>query len=119
MAQDRVLIITYLFPPSGGVGVPRFVSYTRFLPLHNCEPFVLTVRNPATPAYDYDLAKQVPPETKVYRAFSPGVPYALRDRVWKKVIAAPPATSVPLWKSLAKRAIQRIFCPDVQVVWVP
>lgn len=126
MAQDRVLIITYLFPPTGGVGVSRFVSYARFLPRHNCEPFVLTVRNPSTPATDLDLARQVPPETEVYRVFSPGVPYALRDRFWKKIISGQPdgagksaPSGVPLWKSLTRRAIQRIFCPDVQVVWIP
>ena len=128
MPLDRVLIITYLFPPTGGVGVPRFVSYARYLPLHNCEPFVLTVRNPATPAYDLDLARQVPPETKVFRAFNPEVPYALRDRFWKKIIAGQPESGprpaqaekpVPQWKSLIKRGIQRVFCPDVQVVWVP
>lgn len=138
MPLDRVLIITYLFPPTGGVGVPRFVSYTRYLPRHNCEPYVLTVRNPATPAYDPDLARQVPPETKVFRTFNPGVPYALRDRLWKKIIAGQPepaaatgkAPAAPtpaamssarpaLWKSLVKRGIQRIFCPDVQIVWVP
>jgi hypothetical protein len=127
MAHDRVLIITYIFPPSGGVGVPRFVAYTRYLPLHNCEPFVLTARNPATPAYDLDLAKKVPPETKVFRAFNPEIPYAVRDRFWKKIIAKEPAAYAEGagaakgtgLKSLARRAIQRIFCPDVQVIWVP
>src|SRR5208282_1280595 len=94
MARERVLIITYLFPPSGGVGVQRFVCYTRYLPRHNCDALVLTVRNPATPLRDYDLAKKVPADTKVYRAFNPEVPYDLRDRFWKKVIARQPAASV-------------------------
>jgi hypothetical protein len=123
MPRDRVLIITYIFPPTGGVGVPRFVSYTRYLPLHNCEPSVLTVRHPATPAYDLELARQVPPETKVYRAFNPEVPYALRDRLWKKVAAGHSVGTAEnrpsAWKSAARRVIQRIFTPDVQKVWVP
>jgi hypothetical protein len=128
MAPERVLVVTYLFPPSGGVGVPRFVSYARYLPEHGCEVSILTVRKPATPAYDPYLAKQVPPETHVHRAFNPEVPYGFRDRIWKKIIgggkggnvsgkgAAPEPTGV---KGMAKRAIQRIFCPDVQVVWGP
>jgi hypothetical protein len=126
MPRDRVLIITYLFPPSGGVGVSRFVSYARYLPDHNCEPYILTVRNPATPLHDPDLAKKVPPETKVFRAFNPELPYGLRDRLWKKVAtgmpetAAQPSTAVAGgWKSVTKRLIPRIFSPDVQVVWVP
>ena len=124
--QDRVLIVTYLFPPTGGVGVSRFVSYARYLPQHGCQPFVLTVRNPATPVYDYDLAKKVPPETPVFRAFSPEVPYALRDRLWNRIRApkkkgdGPPAASKgSSWKSAAKNLIQRVFNPDVQVVWTP
>ena len=124
---DRVLIITYLFPPSGGVGVPRFVSYSRYLPKHDCQAFVLTVRNPATPTYDPDLARQVPPETRVYRAFNPEIPYDLRDRIWKRVLSgqaavsgeAAKAGSGSSWKSLVKGAVQRVFSPDVQVVWVP
>jgi hypothetical protein len=80
MPVDRVLVITYLFPPSGGVGVSRFVSYARYLPDHNCEPYILMVRNPATPLYDPDLAKKVPPETRVFRAFNPEVPYGLGYR---------------------------------------
>jgi len=127
MARERVLIITYLFPPSGGVGVQRFVSYTRYLPRHNCDALVLTVRNSVTPLRDYDLARRVPADTKVYRAFNPEVPYDLRDRFWKKVIARQPAASPSSassrggggWKAIARHAIQRVFNPDVQIVWVP
>lgn len=125
--RDRVLIITYLFPPSGGVGVPRFVNYTKYLPKYGCDVSVLTVSNPATPVHDPELAKQVPPATRVYRAFNPEVPYAFRDRLWKRISSGrrqpaasgtPPAPA-PLWKRAAKAAIQRVFCPDVQVLWLP
>jgi len=125
MPRDRVLLISYLFPPSGGVGVPRAVSYARYLPLHHCEVFVLTARYPATPLYDYDLLKTVPPETKVIRAFNPEIPYGIRDRFWKRVIAGEQepdrarAASGGGVKSVVKRTIQRAFCPDVQVVWTP
>jgi hypothetical protein len=125
--HDRVLIVTYLFPPSGGVGVPRFVNYAKYLPLHGCDVYVLTVRKPATPVYDAELAKQVPPETRVFRAFNPEVPYALRDRLWKRIAGGPTAAGVAprppggaaALKRLAKRVIQRVFCPDVQVLWTP
>ena len=127
MAFDRVLIITYLFPPSGGVGVSRFVSYARYLPLHNCQPFILTARNPATPTFDYDLAKKVPPDTEIFRAFNPGISYGTRDRLWKSILdgtsgdqtASRHKSQPASWKALAKRAIERIFCPDVQIIWIP
>src|SRR5579863_8846541 len=128
MTPERVLIVTYLFPPSVGVGVQRFVSYARYLPQSNCEPFILTVRKPATPVYDLELAKTVPPETRVYRAFNPELSYDLRDRFWKKVHGgkAPvlldkdkPASGGFSLKSAARWAVERICRPDVQRVWVP
>lgn len=122
--RESVLIITYLFPPSGGVGVPRFVSYARYLPQHGCDVSILTVRKPATPTYDPELAKQVPPETHVFRAFNPEVPYALRDRIWKGIISGGKSeksgdAATGNWKRLPKELIQRVFNPDVQVVWTP
>jgi len=128
----KVLYVTYLFPPSSGVGVPRAVSYTKYLPDYGCQVLVLTARNPATPLYDLGLLKQVPPQTKVYRAFNPEVPYSLRDRLWKGL--SPPrlhqarSTAIPSSpgssllkpvKSALRRAVQYLFCPDVQVLWTP
>ncbi len=122
----RVLIITYLFPPSGGIGPPRYVGYTRYLPAHGCEVSVITANNPHTPLYDPGLLRQVPPQTRVFRVFNPDVPYTFRDRIWKHLTsqaASPsPAASGPRWgvgKRLAREAIQRFFSPDVQKFWVP
>jgi hypothetical protein len=121
----RVLIITYLFPPSGGVGPPRYAGYTRHLPAHGCEVTVIAPKNPNTPLYDPALLQQVPPQTRVHRVYSPSVPYFLRDRIWKKVsgtaVGKPAVDSglVHAGKKLVKEAVQRFFNPDVQKFWVP
>lgn len=125
--KHRVLIITYLFPPSGGIGPPRYVAYCRHLREHGCEVSVLTAKKPNTPLYDPALLEKVPPETKVFRVFNPDVPYGFRDRIWRRIGggksgAASSATpsKPPGWaKRMAKEAIQRIFNPDVQKFWVP
>ena len=126
--SHRVLIITYLFPPSGGIGPPRYVGYTRHLPAHGCEVSVIAPKNPHTPLYDPALLQQVPPETRVHRVFSPTVPYFLRDRVWKNISGsagrppgAPGADSglIHAGKKIVKEAVQRFFNPDVQKFWVP
>src|ERR1017187_1218437 len=126
--SHRVLIITYLFPPSGGIGPPRYVGYTRHLPAHGCEVSVIAPKNPHPPLYDPALLQQVPPETRVHRVFSPTVPYFLRDRVWKNISGsagrppgAPGADSglIHAGKKLVKEAVQRFFNPDVQKFWVP
>jgi hypothetical protein len=121
----RVLIITYLFPPSGGVGPPRYAAYTRHLTAHGFEVSVIAPKNPNTPLYDPDLLQQVPPQTRVHRVFNPGVPYALRDRLWSRMSASaggPPGAGSGMFhaaRKLAKEAVQRFFNPDVQKFWVP
>ena len=124
----RVLIITYLFPPSGGVGPPRYAGYARLLPEHGCQVSVIAPKNPHTPLYDPALLQQVPPETRVHRVFSPTVPYFLRDRLWKKVTDGQGRTPVAscsggglahAGKKFVKAAVQNFFNPDVQKFWVP
>ena len=121
----RVLIITYLFPPSGGVGPPRYAGYARHLPAHGCEVSVIAPKNPQTPLYDPALLAQVPPQTHIHRVFAPAVPYFLRDRIWKNVTqkkTSAPGTATGLagaGKALFRDAVQRCFNPDVQKFWVP
>jgi hypothetical protein len=121
----RVLIITYLFPPSGGVGPPRYAGYARHLPALGFDVSVIAPKNPNTPLYDPALLQQVPPQTHVHRVFNPSVPYFLRDRLWGKISGNAGASSgagsglMHAGKKLAKEAVQRFFNPDVQKFWVP
>ena len=123
--QTRVLIITYLFPPSGGVGVPRFVNYARYLSQFGCRVSVLTAKNPSTPVYDPGLAKHVPASTKVYRVFNPELPYDLRDRIWKRInpsksnATAVAQPRISRFRTVARAIIEHFCFPDVQATWVP
>jgi glycosyltransferase involved in cell wall biosynthesis len=124
----NVLIITYLFPPTGGVGPPRYVAYTRYLPRHGCRVSVLTARRPHTPVYDPELMALVPPDTQIHRVFNPDVPYGFRDKLWKSIIRDLPSTGNgtggragafrPI-KRVTRQVIQRVFNPDVQRFWAP
>jgi hypothetical protein len=40
---EKVLIITYYWPPSGGAGVQRWLKFTKYLPSSGWIPVVLTV----------------------------------------------------------------------------
>jgi glycosyltransferase involved in cell wall biosynthesis len=66
--KKKVLIIAYNFPPLGGGGVQRTLKFSRYLPLFGWEPIVLTVSNPCAPLWDYSLAKELPPDLKVFSA---------------------------------------------------
>lgn len=65
----RVLLITYYFPPAGGGGVQRVLSWCRHLPAHGVE---VTVVAPNEPHWiDQDTTLVIPAETRVLRTTDP------------------------------------------------
>src|SRR5437879_2284472 len=90
--MNNVLLITYLFPPSGGVGVPRAIAYVRYLPEHGCRVSVLTPRYPVTAYYDPELEGLIPSQTPVYREFNPEPPYRLKSFLWR--VLAPRGSTI-------------------------
>lgn len=67
--MDKVLILTYYWPPGSGSGVQRWLKFAKYLPVHGWEPVILTVDpDYATyPALDSSLQDDVPPGLTVYR----------------------------------------------------
>ncbi len=65
--MNKVLIISYYFPPSGGPGVQRILKFVKYLPSYGWEPIVLTVEDGDFPARDESLLNEIPANTKVYR----------------------------------------------------
>ncbi|MFI5203664.1 MAG: glycosyltransferase [Flavobacteriales bacterium] len=43
MDQEKVLVITYYWPPSGGSGVQRWMYFCKYLPENGIMPYVITV----------------------------------------------------------------------------
>ncbi len=70
--MKKVLIITYYWPPSGGAGVQRWLKFSKYLPHHGIEPFVLTVdeHHASYPQVDPTLVKDVPGGLKVFKTRS-------------------------------------------------
>lgn len=66
--QKKILIITYYWPPSGGAGVQRWLKFSKYLPVFDRQPFILTV-DPGFaeyPAYDQSLISEINPDVRVY-----------------------------------------------------
>ena len=132
LASKKILLISYIFPPVGGIGVQRALSMARYLPENDLEVHVLTASNPAAPVRDENLLKLVPKHVTVHTAMTAEPPFYLRKKVWDLLGGArgkkaagetpKPSTAAPTSASLVSRlkAIpQRILCPDPQVLWVP
>ncbi|MCE9571830.1 MAG: glycosyltransferase [Deltaproteobacteria bacterium] len=114
------LLVTYVWPPTGGAGVGRVLKLAKYLPSHGVTPAVLTVANPSVPLRDDSLQKDIPLGIDVIRArtFEPG--YAAKQAAWQTQSAGAPR------RSLVKRAIGRAaalgkqaLAPDPQILWQP
>jgi glycosyltransferase involved in cell wall biosynthesis len=66
--MNKVLIVTYYWPPSGGAGVQRWLKFSKYLPEFGWEPIILTV-DPGYAAYpvtDLSLKENLPSSIRVY-----------------------------------------------------
>jgi glycosyltransferase involved in cell wall biosynthesis len=132
----NVLLVSYHFPPSGAIGVPRALACIRYLRVYGCQVSVLTATMPQTPAYDPELCKSIPSDVRVHRAWNPELPFALRDQIWKRLTSrdrnnlkvqdsrsskeAADDPDRPSWPVATIRSFaQRLLFPDPQMTWVP
>lgn len=129
----KLLLISYFYPPVGGIGVQRALSFTRYLPDNGLEVHVLTSTNPAAPVMDPKLLDLVPPVVKIHKAYTLEPPFYLRKKIWNLLPGSkkasngkpaeagprPQAPAAPSWRSKLKAIPQRVLCPDPQVLWVP
>jgi glycosyltransferase involved in cell wall biosynthesis len=66
--RKRVLIVTYYWPPSGGIGVHRCLKFAKYLRLYGWEPVICTAEDPEYPVIDEDNARHVPEGIEVLKA---------------------------------------------------
>jgi len=55
MDKKKVLIITYYWPPSAGVGVQRWLKFAKYLPQNGWQPTIITPKNPQFNVSDASL----------------------------------------------------------------
>ncbi len=125
----KILIISYLFPPAGGIAVQRPLSFAKYLSRLGFEVHVLSAGSAASPVMDAGLLRHVPPEVTLHRAFAPVVPFGFRQRIWKVLSRggqpgpkpASTMTGPPGWslRGSVMDLVKQLICPDPEVVWVP
>lgn len=129
-ATHNLLLISYLFPPAGGVGVQRALSLAKYLPNYGFRVDVLQALNASCPVFDPELRKQVPPSVGLYHAYTPELPFAWRQKIWQWMSpktdsrcaspSTPPQTgSGSRWKRGILNLGRRILSPEPEVLWVP
>jgi hypothetical protein len=125
----NVLLITFSFPPAGGVGVMRALSLAKYLPGGNVRVDVLTARNAPAVIRDEALLTQVPGSVTVHRTWTLDLPFVLRKGI-KKLLsrgggkvavpsAAVPSASSPAKPNPLKAFVANLLLPDPQIGWLP
>ena len=122
---NKVLIITYYWPPSGGSGVQRWLKFVKYLPQLGWQPFVFTPENPSFNVQDPSLFKDVPDEVETIH-FPIWEPYAIVDKLSglfssrKKTmgINLPNPEADGLFKKVSTWIRGNFFIPDPRRFWI-
>lgn len=125
MSKLNVLLVTYAFPPAGGVGILRAASLARYFPEFDIRFDVLTTRNPSSVGADDSHLRDIPAEVTIHRTTTLDLPFGLKK--WLKRMLSgkgkpttPSAVKAPAGKpSFLKRTLQELLLPDPQVTWLP
>lgn len=122
MEQNKILIITYYWPPAGGPGVQRWLKFAKYLPDFGWKPIIYTPENPSYPLLDETLMKDVPENIEMVRT-KIWEPYQLAEKLNKsnKKFKAGQfdVGKNQSWKSKLSIWVRgNFFIPDARVFWV-
>ncbi len=121
--MQKVLIITYYWPPAGGPGVQRWLKFATYLPQYGIEPIVFIPKNPHYPLQDDSLVAQVPKTIKTI-PFPIKEPYAWAALFSKKKTDRISSGVIQDYRkqSFLERLLLwvrgNLFIPDARKFWV-
>jgi glycosyltransferase involved in cell wall biosynthesis len=121
--MKKVLIITYYWPPAGGVAVQRWLKFVKYLPELGWKPIVFHPENPDYPISDSSLAKDIPKEAEFIKLkiFEPFAWYKRflglsQDQKIQQNLTGIDADN---WKqNIAMWVRANVFIPDARCFWI-
>ncbi|NAY91071.1 glycosyltransferase [Muricauda sp. JGD-17] len=120
--MQKILVITYYWPPAGGPGVQRWLKFVKYLPDFGVEPLVYVPQNPDYPIIDEQLVADIPEGVRVisqpiqepYRWAS-----LLSKSKTKRISAGMISEKNPsLLEKLLLWVRGNLFIPDARKFWV-
>jgi glycosyltransferase involved in cell wall biosynthesis len=117
--SGRVLVVTYYFPPVGGVGVQRTLKYVTYLPRWGWQPVVVAPGDPAFPVRDVSLVASLAPDLEVHRTASmePGRLPTAAARLLSRRAGSSGAVAADLTASSAQGSLPMKVLRKISVVW--
>lgn len=130
--DNRILMITYVFPPAAYVGVYRTLKYCKYLRDYGWTPLVLTIEPSGVTYKDENLCRQVPDHVHVYRTLdidpakwtgklSRSIRSFLNTSSRTETMSSQaPHRHIGTWTRL-KRSLEALLInsPDSHIFWVP
>ena len=121
--MQKVLIITYYWPPAGGPGVQRWLKFVKYLRDFDVEPIVYVPENPHYPIVDKSFEKELPDGIKIIKQ-PIREPYQLAGIFSKK--ESQTISSGIIKDEKEQGFLQRmmlwirgnLFIPDARMLWV-
>ena len=120
--MEKVLVITYYWPPSGGAGVQRILKFVKHLPQSGIKPYVVTVREDKAsyPVTDLTLNSDIPAEAEVFRTDT-FEPYNLYSKILgkKSIPTGFSNESDPgVFQKFSRFVRGNFFIPDARKGWI-
>jgi glycosyltransferase involved in cell wall biosynthesis len=122
---NKVLFISYLFPPVAGGGVQRSSKFVKYLPRFRWLPLVLTVKEPYDFYNDDQLLNDVKDNCKIYRTTSIEPMKWIRKflkQKWQKEIQKDISKTKKrnsLKSDFLVKLKTYLFIPDNEILWLP
>jgi Glycosyltransferase Family 4 len=121
--NNKVLIITYYFPPAGGPGVQRWLKFVKFLPDFGIQPIVYIPENPTYPIIDENLVSEISEKAIIikHKIFEPYQIASFFSSSKTKKISSGIIPNQKKQSFLEKTLLWvrgNLFIPDARVFWV-
>tara|TARA_B100000579_G_scaffold73258_1_gene56231 strand:- start:67750 stop:69024 length:1275 start_codon:yes stop_codon:yes gene_type:complete len=117
--MKKILIITYYWPPKGGVGVQRWLKLTKYLCKYNYEPIIYTPEDGFSPLEDQSLVDTISPRLTILKTniFEPQKIFSFLFR--KKVKSDILIRTKKSWLDKVFVWLRSNFCiPDSRSFWI-
>jgi glycosyltransferase involved in cell wall biosynthesis len=106
--------------------VQRALSLAKYLPQSGFDVHVLKATNAGGPVYDPGLMRQIPPAVQVHEAFTPEIPFHIRQKLWTRLTSGKPKASSSTveparfsWKKLLADTAKKLLSPEPEILWAP
>ncbi len=124
--MKKVLMISYFFPPMGGVAVQRISKFCKFLPEFGWQPIVLTVKNGYWTVWDpsnqdYKTGHEIVYRTPFYSPFTLLNKLSFgKNNFGTTSEDKSKGIERPSWRKKLMRNISMLWCiPDEFISWFP